>query len=188
MTSAKKLYAIMSFGAAMGFIASFWQTLEKLTLLKNSDAILSCNLSSVLNCSNVLNAPQSSVFGFPNSLAAVIFFAFILSVGLLGLTGSVLNSRLRLTYQALSLFFVGFSLWYFWQSIFNIGVVCIFCIFNFSGLLLINGAWLRLNYKDYGLNKKTVAAVERWVNKGTDIFFWSLIALLITLWAIIKFA
>ena len=188
MSSTKRLYAILAFGAAVGFIASFLQMLEKITLLKNSDAVLSCNLNSVLNCSNVLNASQSSVFGFPNSLLCIAFFALVFSAGLLGLTGSALNSRVRVVYQALSLFFVGFGLWYFWQSIFNIGVICIYCVFCFGGLLLINAAWFRLNYKNYGLSKKTTAAVERWVNKGADIFFWCLIGLVIVLEAMIKFA
>jgi len=188
MTSAKRLYAILTVGAGVGFIASFLQMLEKITLLKNSDAVLSCNLNSVFSCSNVLNASQSSVFGFPNSLLCIAFFGLVFSAGLLGLTGSVINSRVRLVYQALSLFFMGFGLWYFWQSIFNIGVICIYCVFCFGGLLLINAAWFRLNYKDYGLGKKNVATLERWINKGADIFFWSLIALLISSWAIIKFA
>ena len=184
----KLLYAILTVGAAIGFLASFLQMLEKITLLKNSDAVLSCNLNSVFSCSNVLNASQSSVFGFPNSLLCIAFFALMFSAGLIGLTGSVINNRVRLVYQAMSLFFLGFGLWYFWQSIFNIGVICIYCLFCFGGLLLINGAWFRLNYKDYGFSKKTLSKVERWVNKGADIFFWCLVALVITLWAIIKFA
>jgi len=188
LTKQQWTYLVLTAGATMGLVASFWQTLEKLTLLKNADTVLSCNLSSVFNCSNILNAPQSSVFGFPNSLAAVAFFVFMLSVGLLGLTGSVLNSRLRLTYQAISLFFVGFSFWYFWQSIFNIGVICIFCIFNFTGLLMINGAWFRLNYRDYPLSKRMMNKLDWAVAKGADIFFWCLVALVIVLEAIIKFA
>src|SRR3989344_2087092 len=188
MISARKIYAVITVGAIVGFLASFLQMLEKITLLKNSDAVLSCNLNSVFSCSNVLNASQSSVFGFPNSLLCIAFFGLMFSAGLIGLTGAVINRWVRLAYQAMSLFFLGFGLWYFWQSIFNIGVLCIYCIFCFGGLLLINWAWLRLNYKDYGLSKKNLARVERWVGKGADIFLWALVALIITLWAIIKFA
>ncbi len=184
----KWLYGTLTLGAAIGFAASFWQMLEKLTLLKNTDAILSCNLNSVFNCSNVLNAHQSSVFGFPNSMLCMTFFALMFSAGLLGWTGSRLSSKVRLAYQAMSLFFVGFGLWYFWQSIFNIGVLCIFCLFCFSGLLMINASWFRLNYDHYGLSKNGLAKADRLVAMGADLFFWALVALIIALEAIIKFA
>lgn len=184
----KTLFAIMTIGAAMGFVASFLQMLEKLTLLKNAHAVLSCNLNSIFNCSNVLNAHQNSVFGFPNSMLCMTFFALMLSAGLIGWTGSVLNAKLRLIYQGLAVFFVGFGLWYFWQSIFNIGVLCIYCIFCFSGLLLINFSWLRLNHQDFGLSRKHQKRLENWIANGADLFLWCLIALVIVFEAILKFS
>lgn len=188
MNRAKLYWGILSIGAAAGLIASFLQMLEKLTLLKNSEAVLSCNLNSVFSCSNVLNASQSSVFGFPNSLLCITFFALMLSAGLIGLTGGVLTAKLRLVYQAMTLFFVGFGFWYFWQSIFNIGVICIYCVFCYGGVLAVSGAWFRLNYKDFPLSKNLSKMIEKWVARGADIFIWCLIALAIVLEAIIKFA
>lgn len=178
----------MSVGAGVGLIASFWQMLEKLTLLKNAHAVLSCNLNSVFNCTNILNAHQSSVFGFPNSLMCIVFFALMLSAGLIGLGGAQLHKRVRFAYQAFALFFVGFGFWYLWQSIFNIGALCIFCIFCYGGLLLVNGSWFRLNYRELPLRKKTIALLDEWVGRGADIFVWCLVAAAITLEAIIKFA
>lgn len=184
----KLLYGIITIGAAMGFLASFLQILEKFTLLKNADAALSCNLNAVFNCSNILNASQSAVFGFPNSLASVTFFAVMLSAGLIGWTGGLITSKLRFVYQALTLFFIGFGFWYLWQSIFNVGNLCIFCFFNYGGLLMISGTWFRLNYKDLPVNTGTQRLMDRAVASGADIFFWVLIALAIALEAIIKFA
>lgn len=178
----------MTIGAGVGFLASFLQMLEKITLLKNSNAVLTCNLNSTFNCSNILNAHQSSVFGFPNSLLCMTFFAIMLSAGLVGWTGSAINKNLRFVYQAMTLFFIGFGFWYFWQSIFNVGALCIYCIFCYTGLLFISGSWFRLNYRDYSLSKNTMAAVERWVARGADIFVWCLIALALILEGIIKFA
>ena len=188
VNNARKLYAILTVGAGVGFIASFLQMLGKITLLKNSDSVLSCNLNSVFSCSNILNAHQSSVFGFPNSLLCIAFFALLLSVGLVGWTGSVVKPKLLFVYQAMSLFFAGFGFWYFWQSIFNVGALCVYCLFCYGGVLLINGALLRLNYKNLPFGKKVMLAVDRLVSRGADIFFWCLIALVIVLEAIIKFA
>ena len=67
LTKQQKLYLVMVVGALAGFIASFWQLLDKLELLKNSQAVLSCNLNSVFSCSNILNAHVSSIFGFPGT-------------------------------------------------------------------------------------------------------------------------
>lgn len=184
----KLLYGIITIGAAVGFIASFLQMLEKITLLKSSDAVLSCNLNSVFNCSNILNAPQSSVFGFPNSLLCITFFALMLTAGLVGWTGGHITSKLRLVYQAMTLFFIGFGFWYFWQSIFNVGSLCVYCIFCYLGVLAISGAWFRLNYKDWPIGKGAQKVVDRMVASGADIFIWCLIALVMVLEAIIKFA
>jgi hypothetical protein len=85
-------------------------------------------------------------------------------------------------------FFAAFGFWYFWQSIFAIGVLCIYCIFCYAGVLTINAALLRLNYKDYPLSKKSLAKLDNWVARGADIFFWCLIAAVIALEAIIKFS
>jgi uncharacterized membrane protein len=186
-TKQKLLYGIITICGAIGFTASFLQMLEKITLLKNAHAVLTCNFGTVFNCSNILNAHQSSVFGFPNSLLCISFFAVTMSAGLVGWVSGIVNSKLRFFYEALALFFVGFGFWYFWQSIFNIGSICIYCLFCYGSVLAISGAWFRLNYRDLPLSAKAHKALSRAVALGADIFVWILIALGITLEAIIKF-
>lgn len=181
----KVLYGWMTFGAIVGLVASFWQLLEKLTLLKNSQAVLSCNLNSVFNCSNVLNAHQSSVFGFPNSLMCVIFFVMMLTAGLIGWGGAAIHKYLRFFFQAFALFFIGFGFWYLWQSIYNLAALCIFCLFCYGGLLVVSAAWFRLNYQDYPNGKKLFGSL---VARGGDLFIWCLIGAAIALEAILKFA
>lgn len=183
----KLLYGTLTVAAIVGFVASFLQMLEKITLIGNPQSALTCNLNAVFSCSNILNAPQSSVFGFPNSLLCISFFALMLSAGLIGWTGGLIGRRLRLFYQAMALFFVGFGFWYLWESIFNIGSLCIFCIFCYSSVLVISGVWFRLNYKDMPVSKKVQRLFNRAVSSGYDIFLWLLIALIIITEALIKF-
>jgi uncharacterized membrane protein len=130
----------------------------------------------------VLNAHQSSVFGFPNSLLCIVFFSLTLSAGLIGWCGSKIIAQLRFVFQGLALFFAGFGFWFFWQSIFNLHSVCILCAFCYAGVLAINGSWFRLNFKSLPANKFLNWAVA----SGADIFFWCLIALVIALEAILK--
>ena len=44
---------IMLIGSALGLLASFMLSIEALILAKNSHAVLSCDLNSVLSCSTV---------------------------------------------------------------------------------------------------------------------------------------
>ena len=180
-------YMVISIAASVGLIASFLQLLEKLNLLKHPGASLYCNLNSVFNCSNILNAHQSSVFGFPNSLLCIILFTVALTAGLVGLFGGLIHKYLRFFFQSLALFTAGFGFWYLWQSIFNVGAICIFCVFCYGGVLALNTAWFRINYRDYPLNNKIMRRLDILVTKGFDIFFWCLIGLTIALEALIKF-
>lgn len=169
----------MMVGGAIGMTAAFLQILEKITLLKHADAILACNLNSVFSCTNVLNAWQSSVFGFPNSILCLTLFTIFTATALAGATGGKLTRGLRLGIQALSLGTLGFALWFLEQSIYSIGSLCILCIFCFIGLLLVNGSWLRLNAADLPIGERGRAIVARSVANGADIFTWFLLASLV---------
>ena len=182
-----RLYAVMTFGSAVGLVASFMQMMDKLALLKDSGAVLACNVNSALSCSTVLGSPQASVLGPPNALISTVMFCFFLAVGLVGLTGGVVSKRMRFITQLLSLFTLAFGFWFLIQSIFVIQSLCIYCIFNTFGLLLINGAWLRLNYLDVKLHTRVNAAVKGLVAKSFDILVWLIIAIFIIGAALFQF-
>lgn len=167
--------------------AAFLQTTEKIALLKNKDALLTCDLNSVFSCTNVLNAWQSSVFGFPNSLMCMALFTIFASMALAGVSGGTLPRRLRLGIHALSLFTLLFALWFLTQSIYVINALCILCIFCFGGLLLVNWGWLRLNAPDLPIGKQGRAFVAKAIQNGADIFMWILLALALGFMMVLKF-
>lgn len=177
----------MAAGGIIGSIASSIQLIDKMTLLQNNDATLVCNISSIFSCSTVLTAWQSSLFGFPNSMMSLIFFVFFGTIALVGLSGGVLPRRLRLWVQGLALFMLGFALWFLLQSTYVIGSLCIMCMFLFTGLLLINWSWLRLNVTDLPVSKRTRKIVANWIAKDKDSFMWLLIAAVLGLLMIQRF-
>jgi len=181
------LYTIMTAGGAIGAIAAFLQTLEKLTLLKNQNTILPCDLSSVFSCTTVLNSWQSSVFGFPNSLMCIVLFTTFTATALAGATGGHLSRSLRLGIQAMSLATLGFALWFLEQSIYSIGSLCIFCLFCFLGLLMINWAWLRLNAADLPISKHTTSILTKGIHKGIDTFIWVLLGVIVVFAILLRF-
>lgn len=183
----RNIYITMLIGGLVGVVAAFLQTTEKIALLKNKDAVLSCDLNSVFSCTNVLNAWQSSVFGFPNSLMCMALFVIFASIALVGVSGGALPRKLRLGIQALSLFTLGFALWFLTQSIYVINALCILCIFCFIGLLLVNWGWLRLNASDLPIGKKGREFVKRRIASGADTFAWTLLGLVVGFAMIMRF-
>jgi hypothetical protein len=73
------------------------------------------------------------------------------------------------------------------QSIFVIQSLCIFCMFNTFGLLLINATWLKLNYLDVKIKVKFNSVLKTLVEKNYDILIWLIIAIFIIASAMIKF-
>jgi len=178
----------MVLGGVIGMAAAFLQTTEKIALLKNKDAILVCDLNSVFSCTNVLNAWQSSVFDFPNSLMCMALFTIFASVALVGASGGILPRKLRLTIQGLSLLTLLFALWFLTQSIYVINALCILCIFCFSGLLIVNWGWLRLNAVDLPIGERGRTFVSRCIENGADTFMWILLALTVAFAMILRFS
>lgn len=177
----------MTAGGAIGTIAAFLQTTEKISLLSNEGEALACDLSSVFSCTNVLNAWQSSVFGFSNSLMCMALFTIFATVGLVGLSGGSLPRRLRLSIQTLSLATLGFALWFLQQSIYDIGSLCILCIFCFIGLIFVNWSWLRTNADDLPLSARRRAWLKRFIAADGDSIAWSILAAVVALAMLLRF-
>jgi hypothetical protein len=87
-----------------------------------------------------------------------------------------------------SVFFLFFGAWYLQQSAFDIGALCLFCIFCYGGVILINWSWLRININDLPLlAKKQKNNMQKIMAKGGDTFFWILWALLFVFMLVLAF-
>ncbi len=186
--SARNLWATLVGAASVGMLASFIQTIERIDWGSNPKAPLVCDINSVFSCNSVFGAWQSRVFGFPNSLMCVVFFAVLLGVGLAGLTGSALNRKLRLVLHFFSVFFLGFGAWYLLESAYVIKALCIFCIFCYAAVIALNWAWLRINAADLPIKASYNKALIKSFDKGADSFFWLLWTLTIAALLFFKFA
>jgi uncharacterized membrane protein len=77
------IFGVILAFSIVGLLVSFTLSVEKIELLKNPDAILSCSLNAVLNCASVMKTWQATLFGFPNSFIGMIAYPVLitLSVG-----------------------------------------------------------------------------------------------------------
>lgn len=162
----------LTVGSALGLLASFIQTVERINYAKNPEIPLQCDLNAIFSCSNVFDAWQSSVFGFSNSLMCIVFFAVSLGLAVAGLSGSQIARRYRLFMHFFAVFFLGFGAWYLWQSTYRIGYICIFCTICYGGVIAMNWAWLRLNARDLFTRAVAKARWQRIEASGADTFGW----------------
>ena len=175
-------------GSTVGLIASLIQTIERINFALQPKIPLSCDLSAIFSCSNVFDAWQSRVFGFSNSLVCMIFFAITLGVAMAGLTGSRISRIVRLGCQGSALFFLGFGAWYLWQSTFRIGFICIFCLFCYAAVIIMNWAWFRLNIQEFPPKIISSEKLQKFIEQGGDVAFAIMWAMAIVAMLIIRFA
>jgi hypothetical protein len=79
----------------------------------------------------------------------------------------------------LTLFTLGFSLWFLEQSTFAIRSLCIYCVFCFAGLLIANWGWLRINAADLPLPPRHRQRLAWIIKTGADTFGWAILGLLV---------
>ncbi|MFF6833350.1 vitamin K epoxide reductase family protein [Streptomyces sp. NPDC012438] len=122
------LAVVLTAGGALGFLAAFTLTVEKIALLKDPSYSPSCSINPVLSCGSVMTTPQAEVFGFPNPLLGIAGFAVVTAIGVVLLAGAVLPRWFWWGLQAGVIFGVVFVHWLIFQSLYRIGALCPYCM------------------------------------------------------------
>lgn len=173
----------------IGFIAAADLSIEKVALIKDPSYQPSCNISPLLSCGSVMATPQAEAFGFPNPFIGVAGFAIVLTVGMGLLAGAKFKRWFWLGLLAGSSFGLIFIHWLAYQSIFNIGALCPWCIVVWTVTIPI--FWYVLLYN---LRQGNIPTKKGWVQKisevaqanhATILIFWYLIfflTILIKFW------
>lgn len=141
----------------IGFTASADLAIEKVHLLKDPSYEPSCNLSPLLSCGSVMVTPQAEAFGFPNPFIGVAGFAIVTTVGMALLAGAQFKRWFWLGLQTGTVFGVGFVTWLQYQSIYNIGALCPWCMVVWTVTIPIF-----LYVTLYNLRERHIASQGRW--------------------------
>jgi uncharacterized membrane protein len=161
-------FGVMLLGGIAALAAAFVLTLEKFHLYENPDAILSCSFNLVLNCGQVMQTWQASVFGFPNMLIGLVAFPVVVTMALAGLAG-VKFPRWWLIKANIG-FFLGliFAYWLFFSSVYVIQVLCPWCLIVTTATTLIFSSMLHYNLKEniFGFKKKLNDRIQRFLKGG----------------------
>jgi uncharacterized membrane protein len=112
---------------ALGLLASFMITVDKIAVAENPAFRPSCSISPVLSCTSVMSSDQASVFGFPNPLLGVAAYAVVIAVGFGLLAGARYRRWHWVGLNLGTLAGTAFSMWLMTQALYSIGALCLWC-------------------------------------------------------------
>jgi|SRR3989344_1000579 len=128
MTIKKTYPYILMIGSIVGLLASFFLTLDTIKLIENPTTDLPCNLNPFVSCTSAATSWQGEVFGFPNSILGMIAFSMLFAVGVMLFSGGRAKKPLWLLVNFGTLAAMIFVVWFFYQSVFNIRSLCLYCM------------------------------------------------------------
>jgi uncharacterized membrane protein len=153
------LAVLLIVAGIIGFIAAFALTLDKLALLADPKASLSCNISVLVGCSKNLNSRQGELFGFPNPLLGIAGWTAAIAVGV----GILAGGRFARWYWALFNLGVAGALalviFLITQSIYVLDVLCPWCMLTW--FVTIPTFWIVTLYNLKEGNIPVPASVRR---------------------------
>jgi len=129
------LAILLIVAGAIAFAAAFALTLDKIHLLENPDAQLSCNFSVLIGCSTNLSSWQGSLLGFPNSLIGLATWSVLIVVGMAILAGARFARWFWIGLNVGVAGAMAFVIWLIGQSIFVLDVLCPWCMVTWAATI-----------------------------------------------------
>lgn len=163
----KALPYILIICGLVGLYCAFVLSQDKIRLLENPDTHLGCSIDPIIACGNVITSKQGHAFGFPNPFLGLAGYAAMATIGLTILAGATFKRWFWLALQAGSLFALGFVHWLFYETVYSIGALCLYCMAVW--VITITSFWYITLYNiDQGhirLPKGRPAKVYTWLRR-----------------------
>lgn len=133
----KKFAITMIWAGLLGWFAAFSLVLERIHMLKDPDATLSCDVNPFISCASVMKSAQASMFGFPNPIIGLGAFVAPIAVGVAILAGARFAVWFwRLFMAGVTLGFI-FVIYLFITSTFVLGILCPYCMLAWIAMISI---------------------------------------------------
>lgn len=124
----KTLAWLFVVGGALGLYAAAEITIDKFRILAEPGFVPSCSINPVLSCGSIMQSAQASAFGFPNPILGLIGFSAVIVVGMSIFAGAKFKTWYWRLFNLGPLFGVIFVHWLFFQSVWRIGALCLWCM------------------------------------------------------------
>lgn len=119
----------------VGWVGSAILVLERLRVYADANYITSCDINPWVSCGTVFQTWQASLFGFPNPLIGIVAFAVIITVAMALFAGARLANWFWWGLQAGVTLGMAFVVWLWSQALFDIYVLCIYCIVVWTAMI-----------------------------------------------------
>ena len=121
--------------SAIGLLAAFELTYEKIQVLMNPERDVSCDFSLLVQCGKNMSSAQGSVFGFPNSLLGLIGWPVVMATGVGMLAGARFARWWWIAFNVAAAGALGFVIWLIHESIFELGTLCPWCMVTWTAVI-----------------------------------------------------
>ncbi|WP_258723932.1 vitamin K epoxide reductase family protein [Cellulomonas sp. NS3] len=160
------IFGTMLFSALLSLTASLVLSAEAITLAKDSDAVLGCDINAVISCATVANSWQASLLGFPNAFLGLIAEPVVITIAVAALGGVRFPRWFMFSAQVVYLIGVIFAYWLFQQSLMVIGALCPWCMLVTISTTLVFASLLHYNIREDNLYLPR--GVQRWAKEFVD--------------------
>ncbi|WP_318241803.1 vitamin K epoxide reductase family protein [Arthrobacter pullicola] len=121
--------------SVVGWLASGILVLERLHVYEDSNYVTSCDISPWVSCGTVFQTWQAAIFGFPNPLLGIVAFSVTITVAMSMLAGAQFSRWYWIAVQAGVTVGMGFVVWLWSQALFDIYVLCLYCIVVWTAMI-----------------------------------------------------
>ncbi|MDR3033587.1 MAG: vitamin K epoxide reductase family protein [Kitasatospora sp.] len=127
----RALALLLVITGAAGVLSAWIITLDKFKILEGKVSgktfTPSCSINPIISCGSIMESKQAGVFGFPNPMLGLVCYGIVICVGMSLLVGARFPRWYWLTFNAGTLFGVGFCTWLQFQSLYRINALCLWC-------------------------------------------------------------
>jgi uncharacterized membrane protein len=121
----------------LGVFASGIITMDKFRILEDPGYEPACSLNPIFSCKSIMESDQAAAFGFPNPLLGLVAYGIVVCVGMSVISGARFPRWYWLTFNAGTLFGVGFCTWLMIQSLYEINRLCLWCMLAWTVTILM---------------------------------------------------
>ncbi len=174
------IYSTMLFSACLSLLASLVLSIDAVRLAADPTTALSCNINAAISCGTVATSWQAQLFGFPNAFLGLIAEPVVITIAVASLGGVRLPRWFMLAAQAVYTLGVIFAYWLFYQSMFDIGALCPWCLLVTVSTTLVFATLTHVNIRDDNLPlpDRTRGVLKSAIDADLD-------AIVVTIWLLI---
>lgn len=165
------IFGTMLVSSLVSLLAAFVLSVDAITLAKDSNAALSCNINTVISCGKVGVTWQASLFGFPNAYLGLICEPIVVTVAIAGLSGIKFPRPFMVCAQIGYLLGLFLAYWLFFASTFVIHALCPWCLLVTISTTGVFASLLRYNIREDNLflPRRLQAFCERAIARDRDV-------------------